>query len=162
MHGSSMDEAREFKNTYLPDDVVLRIADIGAQDINGSLKIIFPDHEYVGFDIEAGNGVDVVMPNAETIPAESDSFDVVICANTIEHARRPWRLVQEMARIVKSGGLVWLLAPMPNAHRYHAHPIDCWRCYTEGMRGLFDDAGLRTMDLHEAADHDTVGVAVKP
>lgn len=162
MHASAMSEAAAFRDVYFESSQPMRVADIGSRDVNGSLKVLFPGHDYVGFDIEAGRGVDVVMPHAETIPAPDDSFDAVVCANTIEHARRPWRLVQEMARIVKHGGLVWLLAPMPNAHRYHAHPIDCWRCYTEGMRGLFDDAGLVTLDLHEADDHDTVGVARKP
>lgn len=159
MHASALQEAKAFRDARL--GVRCRVADIGARDVNGSLKTVFSEHDYTGFDIEAGKGVDVVMTESESIPALDGSFDVVISANTLEHARRPWRLVREMARIVKPGGLVWLLVPMPNAHAYHAHPIDCWRCYTEGMRGLFEDAGLTVLDLHEAADHDTVGIARK-
>lgn len=161
MHASALKEAAAFRETYVGHETV-RIADIGSRDVNGSLRGVFSGHDYVGFDIEAGAGVDVVMPDPERINITSHSFDVAVSANCLEHARRPWLVVQEMARIVKPGGLVWLLVPMPNSHRYHAHPIDCWRCYTEGMRGLFDDAGLTTLDLHEAADHDTVGVARKP
>lgn len=162
MHDSVLREAEVFRGLYM-GTVSQRIADIGARDVNGSLKsVLGAGHLYTGFDIEPGAGVDVVMPNPEWINAPDASFDIVVSANCLEHARRPWVLVKEMARIVCSGGVVLLMVPMPNAHPYHAYPIDCWRCYTEGMRGLFEDAGLVVLDLHEAADHDTVGVARKP
>jgi len=158
-----MQEARKFADEFTAAlSGPLRIAEIGSQDVNGSLRSIFADHEYIGFDIEAGPGVDVVLFSPEAIAAAADSFDVALSANCLEHTRRPWLVVKEMARIIRPGGLVFLLMPMPNAHRYHAHPIDCWRCYTEGMRGLLENAGLEVLDLYEAADHDTVGIGCKP
>jgi len=161
MHESAMEAARKFAAKYVSRETSLRIADIGSRDVNGSMRPLFGGYEYTGFDIEPGPGVDMVLANSEVIPVAEGAFDVVLSANTLEHTRRPWIVVKEMARILRSGGLIFLLVPMPNAHRYHAHPIDCWRCYTEGMRGLFDDAGLETLELYEAGDHDTVGIGRK-
>lgn len=164
MHESAMEAARVFAEKYLSGPS-LNVAEIGSRDVNGTMRSIFAGHRYTGFDIEPGPSVDVVLPDPDRIEAGSrdylGQFDAVISANTLEHTRRPWRVVSEMARILKRGGMVFLLVPMPNAHRYHAEPIDCWRCYTEGMRGLFQEAGLETIELYEAGDHDTVGIARK-
>lgn len=158
MHASAMEAARRFKEKYVLDHWT--IADIGSRDDgNGTLRDVFG--KLTGFDIRPGEGVDVLVSDPDVIPAPDASFDCAVSANTLEHTRRPWRVVSEMARILKPGGYVFLLVPMPNAHRYHAEPIDCWRCYTEGMRGLFQEAGLETLELYEEADHDTVGIARK-
>jgi len=161
MHDSAMKEIRKFAEVRagwmaaasIPK---LNIAEIGSLDVNGSARPLFAAHNYTGFDIEAGRSVDAVMQDAETIPAESNHYDVVLSANCLEHVRRPWVLVLEMARIVKPGGLVFLL--MPAYHTYHAHPIDCWRAYAEGMRGLLENAQLEVLECYDTDDHDTVGV----
>lgn len=160
MHASAMEAARKFAEEHV-SVTHQRVADIGALDMNGSMRGLFAGREYVGMDIEPGKGVDMVLANSEAIPVADRTFDVVLSANTLEHTRRPWVVVREMARILRPGGLMFLLIPMPNAHRFHAHPIDCWRCYTEGMRGLLDGADLEVLELYEAGDHDTVGIARK-
>lgn len=158
MHASAMNAAKSFREKYVLDHY--GIAEIGSRDDgNGTLRDVFGN--LTGFDIRPGEGVDVLVSDPDVIPAPDASFDCVVSANTLEHTRRPWRVVSEMARILKPGGFVFLLVPMPNAHRYHAEPIDCWRCYTEGMRGLFQEAGLETLELYEEAHHDTVGIARK-
>ena len=159
MHASALAAAEKFAAKYFRGS--LKVAEIGSRDVNGTMRGIFSGHEYTGFDIEPGPGVDVVLANSEANPFPDGSFDAVISANTLEHTRRPWVIVREMARVLKPGGVMFLLVPMPNAHRYHAEPIDCWRCYTEGMRGLFEEAGLEVLELYEAGDHDTVGIARK-
>lgn len=123
------------------------------------MRSIFSGHDYTGFDIEAGPGVDAVCYDPENIPADQNSFDFVLSANCLEHTRRPWVVVREMARVVRPGGLIFLL--MPAFHTYHAHPIDCWRCYAEGMRGLLEDADLEVLEVYDTNDHDTVGIGRK-
>jgi len=49
---------------------------------------------------------------------------------------------------------------MPAEWPYHAHPIDCWRVYAEGMRGLLECAHLEVLDCFTAGT-DTVGVGRK-
>ena len=74
------------------------------------------------------------------IVAENDSFHIVFACNVLEHVRRPWLWVAELARITKPGGIVALVAPI--TIQYHRAPVDCWRVYPQGARALMEDAGL--------------------
>lgn len=52
-----------------------------------------------------------IMGDALTIPISKASFDVVICASLIEHVVAPKRLLDELYRIVKPDGVVYLSFP---------------------------------------------------
>lgn len=158
MHDSAMDEARLFAARYATGPA-LSIADIGSRDVNGSMRGLFGDNEYIGFDIESGKNVDVLLGDPESFDIPDASFDRVISANCLEHTRRPWIMAAEMTRICKAGGYVFILMPAHQA--YHAYPIDCWRCYAEGMRGLLETAGLEVIDAHDSNGRDTVGIGRK-
>jgi SAM-dependent methyltransferase len=149
----------------------LRIADVGSYDVNGTYKPIFapvPDWEYSGLDVSAGPNVDIVLASQYDLSNVPDaSFDVVVSGQTVEHVRQPWKLVAEMARIVRPGALLCVIAPY--AWEYHTFPIDCWRLYSDGMRGLLEGAGLHVLSAHMTeftpAPHlrgDTVGIAIRP
>jgi SAM-dependent methyltransferase len=73
-------------------------------------------------------------------PVESDGADIVIAANVMEHVRKPWVWIREVARICKPGGHVITINPV--SWPYHEYPIDCWRAYPEGMKALYEDARL--------------------
>lgn len=80
------------------------------------------------------------------IPTPDDSFDVVLAGQVIEHVRRIWQWVPELARVAKPGGIVILISPI--SWPYHAAPYDCWRIYPDGMRALCDEAGLEVLISH--------------
>jgi SAM-dependent methyltransferase len=84
------------------------------------------------------------MQDEYEIPAADQAFDVVLAGQVIEHVRRPWRWLPELARVTKPGGNVILLAPI--SWPYHPAPYDCWRIYPDGMRALCDEAGLEMLD----------------
>jgi SAM-dependent methyltransferase len=75
-----------------------------------------------------------------TFPIPDDTFDVVLSGQVIEHVRKTWVWLKEVARVCKPGGLVITVNPV--TWGYHEAPIDCWRIYPEGMKTLYDDAGL--------------------
>lgn len=76
-------------------------------------------------------------------PIESDIADVVVATNVMEHVRKPWIWIRELARICKPDGYVITINPV--SWPYHEYPIDCWRAYPEGMKGLYEDANLRVV-----------------
>jgi len=49
--------------------------------------------------------------DAQPIPFPDDSFDLVVASHIIEHLRDPIRFCQELVRITKPGGSVYLEAP---------------------------------------------------
>lgn len=160
MHESSMAEMKAFAATLPPG--LLRIADVGSSDVNGTYRQLFqkPGWEYVGIDTGPGPNVDVVVDRDyhwENIP--DDSFDVVISGQTLEHVRRPWLFVKALARIAKPGGRVCVIAP--HTVNYHPYPEDCWRIWPDGMIAVLEDAGLVGIATRKNG-MDTVGTAVKP
>jgi SAM-dependent methyltransferase len=94
--------------------------------------------EYVGADVVDGPKVDVVCP-LEALEFPDDRFDNVLCSQVLEHVREPVRALQEIARVLRPGGIV--LAATHGTYPYHPHPTDYWRWTQDGLRALFDDAG---------------------
>ena len=76
-------------------------------------------------------------------PIPDNRYDVVLAAQVIEHVRRPWVWLKEVARVCKPGGHVVLVCPV--SWPYHAAPLDCFRIYPDGMKALLEDAGLETI-----------------
>jgi SAM-dependent methyltransferase len=90
-------------------------------------------------------GIDTTFPftyvgTEYSYPIESDVADVVVATNVMEHVRKPWVWIKELARICKPGGYVITINPV--SWPFHEYPIDCWRAYPEGMKALYEDAGL--------------------
>jgi SAM-dependent methyltransferase len=168
LHGSTFREMSKFAAT-LPR-TVLRIADVGSLDVNGTYKSIFSSiatWTYVGMDLCPGPNVDVVLRGEnDWSNVSEESFDVVISGQTLEHTRKPWQFVRQLARLAKPGGTLCVIAPYQWI--YHPHPIDCWRVYPDGMRALLEDAGLSVRAVYTAENSpnpdckgDTVGIALK-
>ena len=162
MHASAYTDAERFVKIYVADhEVRQRIADIGADDVNGCLRPLFPSKlgVYVGYDLQAGPNVDVVLRDPYRWPEIPDGYyDVVVSSQTIEHVPKPWLWVREIARITRPGGLVYISTP--NTIGYHPYPIDCWRLWPDGMRAVMEDAGLSVLECY-ALGMDTTGIARK-
>jgi SAM-dependent methyltransferase len=78
-----------------------------------------------------------------SFPVPDDAYDVVIAANVLEHVRKIWVWIKEVARVVRPGGYVITVNPV--SWPYHEVPFDCWRVYPEGMKALYDEAGLEVV-----------------
>ena len=77
-----------------------------------------------------------------------NSFDVVLCTEVLEHCRRPWRAVQEVARILKPGGFAAFSAP--HVWFYHPHPRDNFRFTAEGLSSLCEESHLEVVQILSA------------
>jgi SAM-dependent methyltransferase len=134
---------------YLRKDRHYRILDLGSRKVGAkhathrSLLTEY-DHEYVGADINAGPNVDLVMSKPYRIPAKSDSFDVVMTSQVFEHVAFPWVSFLEICRVVKPGGLIFVIAP--SRGQRHGF-VDAWRFYPDSMRAF---AAIARVDLLEA------------
>jgi SAM-dependent methyltransferase len=135
MHPSALKTGRAFFETYATQLSSARVIDLGAQDINGSLKTACPSRfDYTGVDFVPGNGVDVVLEDPYSLPFDADSIDIVVCSSVFEHAEFFWLLFLEVMRALKPSGLLYLNAPANGD--YHRHPVDCWRFYPDAGSAL--------------------------
>jgi len=151
------------------------ILDVGSQDFNGSYRPLF-DHapwRYLGVDMAPGKNVDVVLCDPYFWrEIQAGGADVIVSGQTFEHTEFFWLSVREMARALKAGGLLCLIAP--SAGDEHRYPLDCWRVYPDGLRAVARYAGLETVeawtqwgdlqqyDKESNKWHDSVLVARKP
>ncbi|HEX6742435.1 MAG TPA: methyltransferase domain-containing protein [Sphingomicrobium sp.] len=55
----------------------------------------------------------------EQLPFDDGSFDVVLCDNVVDHAENPRRIIEEIARVLAPGGLLYFTV---NVH----HPVYDW------------------------------------
>jgi SAM-dependent methyltransferase len=72
---------------------------------------------------------------ADVIP--DASFDVVFSSDVFEHIDRPWLAAQEIARILRPGGVA--ITHTLFSWRNHPCPIDYWRYSAECLEFLFAD-----------------------
>jgi ubiquinone/menaquinone biosynthesis C-methylase UbiE len=54
---------------------------------------------------------EIVAGDARDMPFESQSFDLVVCSEVLEHVPEPERAIAEMKRVVRPGGLVIVTVP---------------------------------------------------
>jgi SAM-dependent methyltransferase len=159
-------------DTYLDPARPLSVLDIGSFDVNGSYRDLFeaPDWTYRGCDRVAGPNVDLVQEQDYRLPVPAGSIDLAISGQAFEHVEYFWLLFLEFARVLKPGGLIFLIAPSRGPE--HRHPVDCWRFYPDGFKALAAYARLEPVEIHtdwdadqdpsSAAWGDTVGVFRKP
>lgn len=56
----------------------------------------------------AGQGVPAVLGDGRQLPFADNSLDVVYSSNVLEHIDPPWAMADEMVRVTRPGGLVFL------------------------------------------------------
>ena len=172
MHQSSLEHVERLVGRHLNDRAALRVIDIGSYDVNGSYKRFFnrPGWRYTGVDLTPGPNVDVVLESPYRLPLASHSVDVIVSGQAFEHIEFFWLTWLEMARVLRPGGLIFLLAPSRGPE--HRYPQDCWRFYPDGYRALAAWGALELLEVstdwepHPSEDSaawgDTVGVFRQP
>jgi SAM-dependent methyltransferase len=138
MHPTAMSNCAAFFRCYGPilqAGTAPTVLDIGAQDVNGSLRSVVPEgFGYVGVDFVAGKGVDVILHDPYSLPFETGSADVILSSSCFEHSEMFWVLFLEILRVLKPGGLFYL--NVPSNGDFHRWPVDCWRFYPDSGRAL--------------------------
>ncbi len=89
-----------------------KVLEIGARNINGTIRKFFCDVDWVGLDVEPGDGVDIVADAADF--DGKGEFDAVICTEVLEHAERAGMIVFAAFLALKPGGVLILTCAGPN------------------------------------------------
>ncbi len=124
------------------------VLDAGAGE--GRFKDDFSQHNYVGCDLAVGDvGWDYscldVINNLSYLPFPDNTFDVAICTQVLEHVAEPQQVINEISRVLKSNGRLYLTAPQSWCQ--HQKPHDFFRYTSFGLNYLFEKAGLRSEEI---------------
>lgn len=102
-----------------------------------SYKEYFLNCEYKTVDINPDCHPDI-LADAHNLPIPNNSTDGIICISVLEHVENPFRVVDEIYRILKPGGRCFSYVPF--LHSYHGSrqdEKDFWRFSEDGIKYLF-------------------------
>lgn len=113
-----------FKDAELKDKIII--------NIGSGIKAIH--EEVINLDIFPFKEVNLVT-DATKLPIKDNSVDMIITESTLEHIPDVELAIEEICRVVKPGGLVYISIPflMP----FHASPNDYFRLTHEGIKHKF-------------------------
>lgn len=124
--------SQSLNNWTRPSAGGLSVLEFGSLDINGSVRSILEplSSEYIGVDMQAGPGVDVVG-DAETYRPDGHQ-DIVVCCEAFEHTPRWREIIINSFEILRPGGL--FVATMAGEGRsphsaIDEKPIRSWEYY---------------------------------
>ena len=131
------------------------ILDVGCG--NGSLKQLFPGHRLSGVDIlptsltlaRAAGYTQVKLANLDQdkLAFRSNSFDVIICRQVLEHLLFPLKATLEMHRVLHPKGILFVSVPTRNNRKFdddytHIRPFT-----RHSLATLLYDAGFKRLDF---------------
>lgn len=109
---------RELKNLIKEKT---RILDIGCGDafLLDEIKKINPNIEYIGLDLSKNKLIKLrklkksifICGDAENLPFNQNSFDLIIAQEIIEHVPSPTNLLNDITRVLKKKGKVIIATP---------------------------------------------------
>ena len=163
MHDQSIIAMNEFLKDidYYPFKSVL---DVGSLRIGKSrtYRELIPHHWYYqGLDIVPGDNVDVIAKDPYNYPLVSESWDVVISGQAIEHVSDLFRWSAELYRVLKPGGRICVIGPSTGPIH---HKLDYWRILPDGMTAVLVAGGFENITITPYGDcrwHTIRGTARK-
>lgn len=144
MKADYYDNVRRDLFPFLPGEKDLRVLELGCASgqTGAELKRIGVARRVVGiekFPEAASQAIErldaVLVGDLDLLSPPDEKFDLIFCADVLEHLADPWSVMSSFVRCLEPGG--WLLTSTPNL-RY-------WRIlYDLSVRGRFEytDSGL--------------------
>jgi len=115
-------------------------------DVGGRIQPYRPlipakPERYVAVDLLPTALVNVIA-RGEQLPLASESFDLTFCTQMLEYPPEPARVIAEIYRVLKPGGV--LLLSVPSLSMRHLGET-CWRFWPTGIRHLL--AGFSEVEV---------------
>ena len=114
-------------------------------------KKYFSSHRYVAMDAACGDklwnysNLDAVCDLAR-LPCRDETYAGVLLTQVLEHVSEPQAVLDELYRILRPGGLLYLSVPQSQGE--HQPPHDYFRYTRYGLSHLLEKAGFTVMDIH--------------
>ncbi len=131
----------DFLRQYLPEEG--RILEIGCGEGSNMEVLARPGRRFVGCDLSrlalgmaqaaapADGSQQFICGEGEALPFQSGTFDGAMAISVMEHLPQPQQVLNEMARVLRPGGLMLLLSPQ------YGGPLGASPCRRGGGAGRF-------------------------
>lgn len=143
MHTNSKLIFKKYAAEHFPSEG--KVLEIGPDKFPSTYQTIIANDSLVWetLDLYQNPKLTYIAESEYAFPIPDNTYDIVFSAQVIEHVRKPWRWMHELARACKVGGTIITINPV--SWPYHEAPIDCWRAFPEGMRALYEDASVEVV-----------------
>lgn len=98
---------------------------------------------YAGRDVVAGGIPQDLLAALRSLPDQS--YDAVLSVDAIEHVKAPWRVADEIVRLLRPGGITFHSTVFTT--RYQPQPEDFFRFTPDGLKSLFGDLECLTAEF---------------
>lgn len=137
-------QAMQWVQDAIGDQTFGSVVELGARDVNGNVRNLFPDAKYIGVDTGEGEGVDVVCDAADYLP--DLPVDCVVSTEMLEHTPRAEEIIHQVFKMLTGGGVFIMTAAgpgrpahsgidgkqvRPEEHYANIHPDDLTRWLTD-------------------------------
>lgn len=106
----------------------------------------FNGHDYQCCDAFDIRGV-TYLADLHSLPIIDAAYDTVICTQVLEHVQYPQRVLEELYRVLRPGGKLYLTAPQ--GWGLHYEPYNFFNFTRYGLDLLFKDVGFQVESIRE-------------
>lgn len=122
-----------------------KILDMGGGENAKYLTLLPPGLSLESVNIDPDIRPTYLVQPGHPLPLADNSYDAVICLNTLEHIYDSPAVLAELFRVVRPGGAVHVMVPF--MFRIHGHPDDYFRATPSWWRETFRRCGFSQMEL---------------
>ncbi|CRF35760.1 type 11 methyltransferase [Brachyspira suanatina] len=119
----------------------MRILEIGSRVVTGyCFRNDFNNAEYIGFDYHNGENVDIVG-DAHKLSSyfnKDEQFDLIFSSAVFEHLAMPWKVAEEISKLLKIGGTVFIETHF--SFSSHERPWHFFQFSDMALKSLFSPA----------------------
>lgn len=133
---------REVINKFLPH-INGRVLDLGAGSAKYREIILKKASEYRSCDAVKNEDIDDVC-DVLNLPYSAESFNTVISTQVIEHVNNPYRMAEQIYKVLKPGGKIIVTAPFLILK--HSDPGDYFRFTAGGLLEVFKQSGFTIIE----------------
>ena len=106
-HQQQFDYINTLKTKFPTQFFNKKVLEVGSLNINGSIRIFFTECDYLGIDVGAGPGVDLVC-EGQKLDHPNETYDTVGSCECFEHNPYWVETFNNMYRMTKPNGLVFM------------------------------------------------------
>jgi SAM-dependent methyltransferase len=115
---------------------------------------LYHSSEYVGLEIDSSEtrakGRADIFYDGHRFPFPDSFFDSIVANEVLEHVFNPDEFLLEIARVLKSGGM--LLLTLPFVWDEHEQPFDYARYSSFGLKSILDRHGFEIIEQRKSGD----------
>jgi SAM-dependent methyltransferase len=126
----------------LPEGSLVLDAGAGSSPYAG----YFRRHRYHSCEAVANRALTFVT-DLHHIPVQAASYDAVVCTQVLEHVQYPQKVLDEIFRALRPGGMLYLTAPQ--GWGLHQEPHHYFNFTRYGLDLLFRNAGFQEVTIGE-------------